>query len=117
MAIRLKRVYEKPEPGDGCRVLVDRVWPRGIKKEDLRLDAWLKELAPSTTLLQWFGHDPSKWDEFRQRYFRELEGLREPVESLRNRARQGPLTLVYGASDPKHNNAVALKAFLEKENL
>ncbi|NLV23945.1 MAG: DUF488 domain-containing protein [Deltaproteobacteria bacterium] len=116
MGIRLKRAYEKPDPEDGCRVLVDRIWPRGVKKEELRVDFWMKEIAPSTELRRWFGHDPSKWDEFRQRYFLELEGLKESVESLRNRARQGPLTLVYGAADEKHNNAAALKELLESAN-
>jgi len=114
MRIGLKRAYAKADPADGCRVLIDRVWPRGVKKEDLRLDDWLREIAPSAGLRRWFGHDPQKWDEFKRRYFRELEGKKELVESLRARLEDGPLTLIYAARDERHNNAAALKEFLIK---
>lgn len=112
--IQLKRAYEKPGRNDGQRVLVDRVWPRGVRKEDARIDDWAKELAPSTALRNWFGHDPEKWDEFKRRYFRELAGQPERVEDLRARADGHRLTLVFGAKDERHNNAVALKEYLEK---
>jgi uncharacterized protein YeaO (DUF488 family) len=114
MQIRLKRAYEKPEPADGYRVLVDRIWPRGVKKEDLQLDEWPKDIGPSTGLRQWFGHDPQKWDEFKQRYFQELEGKKELIHSLRTRAKQEPVILVYAARDEKHNHALALQEFLRK---
>ena len=114
MAIGLKRAYDPPIKGDGCRVLVDRVWPRGIAEEDLRIDAWLKDLAPSTELRKWFGHDPKKWDEFRKRYARELEQRWEALEGLVEKARAGHVTLVFSARDTKHNNAVALKEHLER---
>ena len=113
LPIGLKRAYEEPEDDDGVRVLVDRVWPRGVSKEELRLDAWMKEIAPSTELRRWFGHDPEKWAEFKRRYFRELDGRRELVEELLERVRAGRVTLVYAASDERHNNAVALKEYLE----
>lgn len=117
MQIWLKRAYEEPGDNDGLRILVDRVWPRGRSKEDLQLDAWLKESAPSTELRRWFGHDPEKWDEFKRRYFSELDGRREAVEGLLSKAKRGPVTLVYGARDERHNNAVALKEYLEGQPL
>jgi uncharacterized protein YeaO (DUF488 family) len=113
MQIFLKRTYEDPGDDDGFRVLVDRVWPRGIKKGDLRLDDWLKEIAPSTELRKWFGHDPAKWDEFKHRYFLELAEHKELLADLVSKAKVGRLTLVYSAKDERHNNAVALKAYLE----
>ena len=112
MDIQLRRAYERPGRGDGYRVLVDRVWPRGVAKRDLELDAWRKEIAPSTRLRQWFGHDPQRWKEFQERYFRELEDEQEAVGDLVKRARRGRVTLVYGARDPDHNQAVALRAYL-----
>jgi uncharacterized protein YeaO (DUF488 family) len=115
MRIWLKRAYEEPGPNDGFRVLVDRIWPRGAGKEQLKLDAWLKEIAPSGKLRQWFGHDPEKWDEFRARYFEELGDKPKVVEDLRAMGGTGRITLVYGARDEKHNNAVALKEYLEKK--
>lgn len=114
MSIALKRAYDPPAEGDGCRVLVDRIWPRGITKEDLQIDAWLENLAPSTALRKWFGHDPKKWDEFKQRYAKELEQRSEALDALAERARAGPVTLVFGAKDTAHNNAVALREQLER---
>ncbi len=115
MAIRTKRVYDRPAGQDGYRVLVDRVWPRGLSKGRARVDEWLKEVAPSTGLRKWFGHDPSKWHEFRRRYFKELERHETALEPLRRRARRGRVTLLFGAKDTERNNAVALKAYLEGE--
>jgi uncharacterized protein YeaO (DUF488 family) len=114
MTIDLKRAYDPPAMGDGRRILVDRVWPRGIAKDHLRIDAWLKDLAPSTELRKWFGHDPAKWDEFKKRYARELEQRSEALEELVEKARAGHVTLVFSAKDTQHNNAVALKEHLER---
>ena len=114
MPIDLKRAYDPPTKNDGRRLLVDRVWPRGIAKDDLQIDAWLKDLAPSTELRKWFGHDPAKWDEFRKRYALELEQRPEALEELVEKARAGHVTLVFGAKDTEHNNAVALKEHLER---
>jgi uncharacterized protein YeaO (DUF488 family) len=111
--IHLKRVYDKPSLEDGKRFLVDRLWPRGVKKAAIHLDAWLKELGPSTVLRKWFGHDPARWEEFRQRYFHELEQNAEACQTIEQAAKQGAVTLVYSAHDSEHNNAVALKQFLE----
>lgn len=114
MTIDLKRVYDPPANSDGRRILVDRIWPRGITKADLQIDAWLKDLAPSTELRKWFGHDPAKWDEFRKRYAGELEQRSEALEELVEKARAGRVTLVFSAKDTEHNNAVALKEHLER---
>jgi uncharacterized protein YeaO (DUF488 family) len=114
MPIGLRRAWDSPSESDGYRVLVDRVWPRGITKQALRLDAWLKELAPSTALRKWFGHDPARWEEFRERYFRELDGQGPALEQLARRAAEGPVTLVFAARDSERNNAVALKDYLER---
>jgi uncharacterized protein YeaO (DUF488 family) len=114
MTIDLQRAYDPPAKSGGRRILVDRVWPRGIAKHDLQIDAWLKDLAPSTELRKWFGHDPKKWDEFRKRYARELDQRSEALEELLEKARAGHVTLVFGAKDAEHNNAVALKEHLER---
>jgi uncharacterized protein YeaO (DUF488 family) len=114
MTIDLKRVYDPPANSDGRRILVDRIWPRGITKADLQIDAWLKDLAPSTELRKWFGHDPAKWDEFRKRYAGELEQRSEAIEELVDKARAGHVTLVFSAKDTQHNNAVALQEQLER---
>jgi uncharacterized protein YeaO (DUF488 family) len=113
MSIDVKRAYDPPARSDGYRVLVDRIWPRGVTKEDLKIDAWLKEVAPSTALRKWFGHDPKKWEEFRRRYARELEPHAAALEQLVERARAGHVTLVFAAKDTEHNNAVALREHLE----
>lgn len=110
--VRIKRAYEPAAPDDGTRILIDRLWPRGIKKDDLAVDQWNKELAPSTALRQWFGHDPALWEEFAQRYAAELQPHAALLETLRVLARQGVVTLVYGAHDAAHNNAVVLRTLL-----
>ena len=107
--IGLSRAYDPPGAGDGWRVLVDRIWPRGVRKAELRLDAVGSDAAPTTALRRWYGHDPAKWDEFRRRYFRELDGRPDVVAALRVRAAAGPLTLVYGARDRAHSQAMALR--------
>ncbi|MDI9847403.1 DUF488 domain-containing protein [Rhodoblastus sp. 17X3] len=110
--IRLKRAYVTPSRDDGVRVLVDRLWPRGVLKSDVAIDLWLKELAPSTKLRQWFGHDPGRWDEFRRRYQSELAGKTALLDELRAIARRGSLTLVFAARDECHNQAVVLRDVL-----
>lgn len=110
--IRIKRAYEPPAAADGKRILIDRLWPRGIKKTDAAIDQWFKDLAPSTALRQWFGHDPVRWPEFCQRYAAELRQQPEPLAQLRALAQQQPITLVFAAHDELHNNAVALRDFL-----
>ena len=110
--LRLKRVYAPADAGDGTRILIDRLWPRGVKKEVLALADWAKPLAPSTELRQWFNHDPALWDEFRHRYAAELRQQPAAWEQLRERARHGVVTLVYSAHDEAVNNAVALRDFL-----
>ncbi len=111
--IQLKRAYDPIAPADGKRYLVERLWPRGVTKEKLKLDGWLKEIAPSTELRQWFHADPARWPEFRQRYLAELEANEAGCAELMEGARGGTLTLVYGAHDTEHNSAVVLKEFLQ----
>ena len=111
--ITVKRVYEPASPDDGARYLVDRLWPRGVKKESLRLDDWLKDAAPSDGLRRWFGHDPKKWQEFQRRYSEELDRKPESWQPIAQAARQGVVTLLYGAHDTENNNAVALKEYVE----
>lgn len=113
--IAIKRAYAPPSPDDGYRVLVDRIWPRGIRKTELVLDEWLKDAAPSTALRQWFGHDPAKWDEFCRRYYAELDGRPEVAAALRRHAASGNLTLVYSARDDVRNNAEVLRRYLAGE--
>ena len=114
--VRLQRAYDEPTPDDGYRVLVDRVWPRGRTREHLRLDAWHRELGPSTALRRWFGHDPARWDEFRGRYHAELAtpAAAAQIDELAERARHGRLTLVYGARDTEHNQARVIAEELER---
>jgi uncharacterized protein YeaO (DUF488 family) len=112
--LRIKRVYEPPAPADGTRILVDRLWPRGLTKERARVDLWLKEIAPSTELRRWFGHDPARWAEFQARYRAELAANAEPVAHLRAEMARGPVTLVYGAKDEAHNDAIVLRDFLSR---
>lgn len=114
MKLQTKRVYDAPSPADGARVLVDRVWPRGLTRAEARIDAWQREVAPSSALRRWFGHDPARWEDFKQRYFRELDEHPDAVARLIDLARQGTLTLLYAARDEQHNNAVALKEYLER---
>lgn len=117
MSVRLKRAYEPPAPTDGYRVLIDRLWPRGVARANARLDEWARELAPSTELRRWFGHDPARFAEFRQRYVEELSAQEEKLRELRGRARNTTLTLVYGARDTEHNDAVVLAELLRAETL
>ena len=112
MSIAIKRVYEPAAKTDVHRVLVDRLWPRGVKKEEVALDEWLKELAPSTALRKWFGHDPARWDGFRHRYAVELDALSELWRPLAERAAHQTVTLLYSARDEEHNQAVVLQAYL-----
>ncbi len=115
--IALRRAYEPPSPGDGYRVLVERLWPRGVKKEALQLDEWARELAPSTELRKWYGHDPARWNEFVKRYGRELEGSPEAqaaLDRLAARARKGHVTLVFAAHDPALSNATVLKDLIQR---
>jgi uncharacterized protein YeaO (DUF488 family) len=110
--IETKRIYDQADPGDGYRVLIDRVWPRGITRERARLDEWARELAPSAELRRWFGHDPKRFAEFRARYRDELASHKEKLDELRRRARRGKVTILYGARDREHNNAVVLAEVL-----
>jgi uncharacterized protein YeaO (DUF488 family) len=112
--ISVKRVYDPPSRSEGVRFLVERLWPRGIRKDDLKLDGWLKDAAPSTELRKWFAHDPARWKEFQDRYRKEIEGKKDSWGPIVEAARKGNLTLLYSARDTEHNNAVALKAFLEE---
>ena len=116
MALKLKRVYEAPKSSDGFRILVDRLSPRGLSKSSAAIGLWLKEIAPSANLRKWFGHDPSKWTQFRDRYFRELDNNPEAVEQLRKHLKHGTVTLVYSAKDQEHNNAAVLKQYLEESD-
>ena len=109
MKIKIKRVYEEPSKADGVRILVDRLWPRGLTKEKADIDLWLKEIAPSTELRKWFSHDPEKWTEFKKKYLLELKENNEQVSILRNYLKKGAVTLVYGAKDQEHNEAQVLE--------
>ena len=110
--VKLKRAYEKPASDDGARILIDRLWPRGVKKADAAIDEWMKDIAPSTVLRKWFGHDPARWHEFRRRYMEELHQHPEQLNRLRALAQQGPITLVYSAHDEAHNDAIVLRDLL-----
>ncbi len=111
--IKLKRAYEEPRRDDGLRILVERLWPRGLTRERAAVDLWLKEAAPSAELRKWFGHDPARWEQFQKRYWKELEGKEEAVRLLKRTGREGTVTLVYAARDEEHNGALALKRFLQ----
>lgn len=113
-AIKLKRVYDLPEADDGRRILVDRLWPRGLSRQKGKIDLWLKEIAPSDELRRWFGHEPARWPEFCERYMAELEGAAPLMEGLRKEATKGSITLLYAARDREHNNAVLLKRLLDE---
>lgn len=112
MSVKIKRVYEKPEKADGFRVLVDRLWPRGLTKEKAAADLWLKDIAPSTELRKWFSHDPDKWPEFRKKYLGELKENKESVSILKDNIKKGAVTLLYGARDQVHNEALVIKDFI-----
>lgn len=114
MSFKIKRAYEKATRGDGVRVLVDRIWPRGVSKAEAKIDQWRKEIAPSTALRKWFGHDPARWAEFERRYIAEIETQRAALDELRELATGKTVTLVFGAKDTEHNQAVALREYLEQ---
>lgn len=114
MTIKLKRVYDKPEAGDGFRILVERLWPRGLSKKDAHVDMWLKDIAPSAGLRKWFSHDPSKWEEFRRRYYLELDQNRDAVNELLEITEGSDATFVYGSREKEYNSALALKSYIEK---
>lgn len=114
MAVRLKRIYDPASRGDGRRVLVDRMWPRGLKKQEAQFDEWLKEVAPSSELRKWFNHQPDKWEMFKQRYFDELDQHPEAVSRLKEWTKQGQVTLLFSARDAELNNAAALKEYLQR---
>lgn len=112
--LHIKRAYQPAAPSDGFRVLVDRLWPRGVRKDDLKVDLWARDAAPSAALRKWFGHAPERWDGFLERYFAELDRNPGALEPIRQALRKGKVTLVYGARDEQHNQAVALKTYLER---
>ena len=111
--IKIKRIYEAPAAGDGFRVLVDRLWPRGLSKEKAKVDLWLREISPSNELRQWYGHDPEKWAEFKRKYREEIEGKKPELDLLRQKARGGTITFLFSSKEEKLNNAAALKEFFE----
>ena len=113
--IRIKRIYDKPDNKDGRRILVDRLWPRGIKKENARIDLWLKDIAPSNKLRKWFSHDPDKWNEFRKNYKEELKNKPELLKQLNEESGKGDITLLFSAKDTEYNNAVVLKGVLARK--
>lgn len=112
-SLQIKRVYEPPEKSDGARVLVDRLWPRGLTKQKAKVDLWLKDLGPSTELRKWFAHDPAKWEEFRKCYLQELKDKRDLVNQIKDLEKKGKVTLVYGARDKEHNEAKVLEEYLK----
>jgi len=112
--LKIKRVYDPPSPEDGKRVLVDQLWPRGIRKEDAAIDEWPKEIAPTVEIRRWFGHDPAKYEEFKQRYAMELDDKADLIDRIKNEARRGTVTLLFSARDIEHNNATVLKEILER---
>jgi uncharacterized protein YeaO (DUF488 family) len=113
--IKIKRIYDTPTPDDGIRILVDRLWPRGLSKEKAKVDLWLKEIAPSNELRKWYAHDPKKWAELRKRYFNDLDTKRELVNQIVQKMKEGDVTLLYSSKEEKINNAVALKEYIEKQ--
>ena len=115
-AIKTKRIYEKPQSSDGFRILVDRLWPRGIKKENAAIDLWLKEIAPSNSLRKWFNHEPEKWQEFQEHYAQELASNEELIETITAKAKHHTVTLLYGAKDETYNNAAALLKIINSKN-
>jgi uncharacterized protein YeaO (DUF488 family) len=114
MAIKAKRIYDKVSSEDGVRILVDRLWPHGVSKKDASIDIWMKDIAPSNELRKWFNHDPAKWEEFKVRYFSELDNKSELIKEILGRIKKGTVTLIFSAKEEKYNNAEALKEYLEK---
>ncbi|MCL4693427.1 MAG: DUF488 domain-containing protein [Candidatus Hydrogenedentes bacterium] len=115
MSIWIRRAYDPPTKNDGKRILVDRLWPRGVSKDELSVDSWMKEIAPSNELRKWYGHDPEKWEEFKVRYRKELDAQPDAVAELVEYAKNGRITLIYAAKDTDINNAVALREYLEEQ--
>ena len=113
--LQLKRIYDPPDAADGFRVLVDRLWPRGLRKDKARIDLWLKEIAPSTELRRWFGHDPARWSMFRRKYRAELHHRADLLRTIEDALREGPVTLLFAARDVEHNEAVVLKDWIEQD--
>jgi len=111
-SIRVKRIYESPNPDDGFRLLIDRLWPRGIKKDDVKIDLWLREIAPSDSLRKWFNHDSEKWEEFKRRYFKELDQQQDLVDQLTQHTWEGKVTFLFSAKNESYNNAIALREYL-----
>ncbi len=111
--IKIKRVYEPADKTDGYRILIDGLWPRGLSKEKARADIWMKEVAPSAELRNWFNHEPEKWAEFKRRYFDELKSKKEQIDLILEKEKEGPVTLLYGSREQRYNNAVAMKEYLE----
>ena len=109
--IKTKRTYDKPQAGDGLRILVDRIWPRGLKKTEFKMDLWQKDISPSSLLRKWFNHDESKWDEFKNRYYNELQDKKESIVLLLEKAEKGTITLLYSSKEDRYNNAIALKEY------
>jgi uncharacterized protein YeaO (DUF488 family) len=116
MAVEFKRVYEEPSTSDGTRILVDRLWPRGLTKEKAKIDVWLKDIAPTTELRKWFNHEPNKWPEFQKRYWTEISNNTDILSTLKRYLANGKVTIVYGAKDEEHNDAVVIKQYLNKED-
>ena len=112
--LKVKRLYDEKSTQDGMRILVDRVWPHGVKKEDFDYDEWYKELAPSTELRKWFDHDPEKWDDFKKKYFKELKKQDKLLEEIKGKSDGHNVTLIYGAKDEEHNQAIVIKEYIEK---
>lgn len=116
--IKTKRTYDKPQAEDGLRILVDRIWPRGLKKTEFKMDLWQKDISPSSLLRKWFNHDESKWDEFKNRYYNELQDKKESIGLLLEKAEKGTITLLYSSKENRYNNAIALKEYLDaKQNI
>ncbi len=114
MPISLKRAYEAPSSSDGCRILVERLWPRGLSKQNAKIDLWTKDAAPTAELRRWFNHDPDKWAEFKQRYFKELQARDAPIDAILERVHAGSVTFVFASRESRFNNAVALKEYVER---
>ncbi len=112
MGLQIKRVYDAPERTDGCRMLVDRMWPRGVSKEKAKIDLWLRDIAPGNELRKWFSHDPEKWSEFRGKYFEQLKEKKDLIDLIRTKTKEGTVTLLYAAKNEKYNNAVCLREFI-----